>query len=144
VNSTSDLPDQVISAIRSGRKIDAIKLLRESRGIGLKEAKHAVDAYMRVNPSPQQPKSSAHGTTLLGLLLLVATIAWTFFYHECAAGGAMGGWYKDCSCRGIERIDFDNTAADGPLRTVCYGLVAERTCYRSRGGPEISCDAVDQ
>jgi len=78
---------------------------------------------------------------LTALVLVVAT-AWVFFYHECAAGGAMGGWYKDCSCRGIERIDFDHTAADGPLRTVCYGLVAERTCYRDRFGSEIPCDEL--
>jgi len=83
-------------------------------------------------------------TAGLGLLLFVVAFSWIFFYHECEAGGAMGGWYRDCSCRGIEHIDFDNTAADGPLRTVCFGLVAARTCYRGRGGPEIPCEEVDQ
>ena len=33
-------------------------------------------------------------TVALGVLVAVA-IAWVFFYHECAAGGAMGGWYRD-------------------------------------------------
>ncbi len=38
-----DLPDNVLDALRRGRKIEAIKLLRKQRGIGLKEAKDAVD-----------------------------------------------------------------------------------------------------
>lgn len=37
------LSASVAEAIRSGRKIDAIKQLREERGIGLKEAKHIID-----------------------------------------------------------------------------------------------------
>jgi len=80
----------------------------------------------------------------LALLLLVAAISWIFFYHECETGGAMGGWYKDCSCRGIERIDFDRTAADGAIRTVCFGRVTTRTCYRDRGGLEVPCDEIKQ
>jgi hypothetical protein len=34
---------EVRDAVEGGRKIEAIKLLREERGIGLKEAKEAVD-----------------------------------------------------------------------------------------------------
>ena len=85
---------------------------------------------------------SQYLTIGLGLLLFAVAIFWIFFYHECAAGGAMGGWYKNCSCRGIERVDFDNTAADGPLRTVCFGIVTAHTCYRGHGGPEIPCEEV--
>jgi hypothetical protein len=85
---------------------------------------------------------SRYLTTGLGLLLFAVATSWVFFYHECAAGGSMGGWYKDCSCRGIERVDYDRTAADGPLRSVCYGLVTRRTCYRSRGGPEVPCEEI--
>jgi ribosomal protein L7/L12 len=36
---------EIAEAIRSGRKIEAIKLYREAHGVGLKEAKDAVDAY---------------------------------------------------------------------------------------------------
>jgi hypothetical protein len=35
----------IAEAIRAGRKIEAIKLYREAHGVGLKEAKDAVDAY---------------------------------------------------------------------------------------------------
>lgn len=55
----------------------------------------------------------------------------------------MGGWYLDCTCHGIERIDFDKSAADGPIRTVCFGWVTERTCYRDRGGLEIPCEKIN-
>ena len=82
------------------------------------------------------------GMMVLSGALVALLLAWLLFYHECASGGAMGGWYRTCTCRGVERLDFDSTAADGPLRTVCYGWVSARTCYRSRGGPEMSCDEV--
>ncbi|MEO8102498.1 MAG: ribosomal protein L7/L12 [Betaproteobacteria bacterium] len=41
------LPPAVMHALRQGRKIDAIKLLREHTGLGLKEAKDAIDAAAR-------------------------------------------------------------------------------------------------
>jgi hypothetical protein len=47
MTSPSWLPPEVVAAIESGRRIDAVKLLRESRGLGLAEAKEAVDAYAR-------------------------------------------------------------------------------------------------
>ena len=40
-------PPSVDAYIRAGRKIDAIKLLRQETGLGLKEAKHEVDKRMR-------------------------------------------------------------------------------------------------
>ena len=44
------LPPAVVAAIEQGRLIDAIKLLRESTGSGLKDAKDAVDEYVRSHP----------------------------------------------------------------------------------------------
>jgi ribosomal protein L7/L12 len=35
--------DQIAAALREGRKIDAIKLMRESTGVDLKQAKDAVE-----------------------------------------------------------------------------------------------------
>ncbi len=51
------LSPEVVAAIESGRTIEAIKLLRESTGIGLTEAKEAVDAYIRRRNLP--PATSA-------------------------------------------------------------------------------------
>ena len=62
--------------------------------------------------------------------------------QECAFGGGMAGWYQDCTCRGVEWVVSDQTAADGPRRTRCVGIVTARTCYRYRGGPEVACASV--
>ena len=40
----SPLPADVIEALQQGRLIDAIKKLRDARGLGLAEAKYAVEA----------------------------------------------------------------------------------------------------
>lgn len=40
----------MVSALSEGKKIEAIKLLREAYGIGLKEAKDAVDEYIKSRP----------------------------------------------------------------------------------------------
>ena len=46
---SNDLPPDVLEAVHAGRKVEAIKRLREHRGMGLKEAKEAVDDYARKN-----------------------------------------------------------------------------------------------
>lgn len=43
------LPPDVVEAWRAGRKIEAIKLLREKAGAGLAEAKAAIDALERAH-----------------------------------------------------------------------------------------------
>src|SRR5215510_6180572 len=69
---------------------------------------------------------------------LLATVVY-FLVHDCAVGGAMGGRYRDCRCGGLEWPVFDHKTDDGPRRTLCLGLVAERTCYRHREGPVVPC-----
>jgi hypothetical protein len=39
------LPANVVEALEQGHKIEAVKRMREQTGLGLKEAKDAVDAY---------------------------------------------------------------------------------------------------
>jgi len=62
-------PD-VVSAIKKGQTIDAIKKLRASRGIGLKEAKDSVDAYADAHHLSNQ--RSERSSLNLGWVLLVA------------------------------------------------------------------------
>jgi len=40
------LPADVKNAVHANRKVEAIKLLRKQRNMGLKEAKEIVDAYI--------------------------------------------------------------------------------------------------
>ena len=49
-NDTNPLPENVVEALRQGQTIEAIKLLRLATGLGLKEAKDAVDAHLQGLP----------------------------------------------------------------------------------------------
>lgn len=41
------LPDQVLDALQRGKLLEAIRLLRNARGLGLRDAKKALDDYLR-------------------------------------------------------------------------------------------------
>jgi ribosomal protein L7/L12 len=41
------LPPEALQALARGQQIEAIRLLREATGLGLKEAKDAIDAHLR-------------------------------------------------------------------------------------------------
>jgi Ribosomal protein L7/L12 C-terminal domain len=74
-----DLPQEVVSEIRANRKIQAIKLLRESQGIGLKDAKEVVEAYMEhhrdeLPPPPERPRSSGFWVFIVLLVGLVYSL----------------------------------------------------------------------
>lgn len=47
--SKQTFSSEVIDAIKSRRKLQAIKLLRNETGLGLKEAKEAIEAYIENN-----------------------------------------------------------------------------------------------
>ncbi len=84
MQSDSDLPTDVIEAIRTNRKIDAIKRLREHRGIGLKEAKQEVEAYARENPQasalrPPKAESNFWRLILIAILTGGAYVAYRYF-----------------------------------------------------------------
>ena len=78
IDADPELPEEVITAIRAKRKIEAIKLLREHWGLDLKEAKQAVDAYERRHPEEvaMQPLQVESG---LGRLLLVALVLFAMY-----------------------------------------------------------------
>ncbi|HEX5841846.1 MAG TPA: ribosomal protein L7/L12 [Pseudomonas sp.] len=76
------LPHEVVAALERGQKIEAIKLLRELKGMGLKEAKDAVDGYKpgRQPGSVSVVQGGGHGGIfwLLGLLVLGLAGVWLF------------------------------------------------------------------
>ena len=81
----NELPPEVMDAIRDGRKIEAIKLLREEKGLGLANAKVLVDrasqAYGPKRPIPNfadQRQWWGQFTTLL-ISLLVVFVAYYFY-----------------------------------------------------------------
>ena len=78
------LPADVVAALDAGKPIEAIKRLRAARGLDLKQAKEAVDAFQR-RPRPrahdglapgEMPRRSAGGWLIaILLLLLIAMLA---------------------------------------------------------------------
>ena len=70
------LPDDAIAALQAGRKIEAIKILREAEGIGLKEAKQRVDRYAGENPHILPEREAGSGGWFWVWLLGGAALAY--------------------------------------------------------------------
>ncbi len=65
----SSLEMEIVSLLEGGRKIEAIKRYREATGVGLKEAKDAVEALERGQPLPtKQAVDSSFETKIVSLL----------------------------------------------------------------------------
>ena len=84
VRIDSELPQDVVRAIDAGRKIEAIKLLREATGLGLANAKVLVDRASRQragqNPQPGLPDQET-GLPRLIKSLLVAIAIYAFYRY---------------------------------------------------------------
>ncbi len=82
--SDNDLPPQVLRAIQQGRKIEAIQLLREAKGIGLANAKVLVDKAARQHGQVTPLPGFVGERTSLPLLLkalLLAVLAFAFYRY---------------------------------------------------------------
>lgn len=93
-NSQQDLPADVIDAIKSGRKIEAIKMLRASHRLGLKEAKDWVDAYQQGHPGRPvtEPSGSRSGSAASGFWWFLALLAAALLaYTLLGPGGPESG-----------------------------------------------------
>lgn len=75
------LPDSITHAILAGRKIDAIKQLRQRYNLGLKEAKHVVDEYIAENGEELGEEPQTVGITIerIVLLIIVAAIGYGLY-----------------------------------------------------------------
>jgi hypothetical protein len=78
-----DLPPAAVAALREGRKIEAIKIVRNANGLQLKDAKEAVDAYLEAQPALQAEyqarQKEAQGTFEKWLLIVAVMIAVAYF-----------------------------------------------------------------
>ena len=76
-----ELPAAAIAALTQGHKIEAIKILRQEWGLGLKEGKAAVDAYVEARPElATQFQGASTGVKRLNMWLLVLLIAGLILY----------------------------------------------------------------
>jgi len=79
----SELPEEVITAIRAGHKFAAIKLLRTRTGMGLKESKEAVERYAQQhNIYLRSAEISLPGFLgVVGVIGLVGYLIYFFFFR---------------------------------------------------------------
>ena len=75
--------DEVVALAIRGRQIEAIKLLREEHGLGLREAKDVVDALRSGDSMPQARPSAGRedgGIARLAIILSVLIIGVLTYY----------------------------------------------------------------
>jgi ribosomal protein L7/L12 len=83
-SSKPALSSEVIEAIERGNKIEAIKLLRESTGLGLKEAKDIIDAYEDSRPAASQAMHRAD-TTNGGIIIVIVLAVLAYGLYKFTA-----------------------------------------------------------
>ena len=90
------LPPRVVVALRAGDKQLAVKLLREERKIGLREALDRVEAALGIEPEYNQPTN--HGSSTVDAQgVIERVLKWVFRYMWlmmilCVAGFACRVW----------------------------------------------------
>jgi len=73
------LPENVIAALTSGRKIEAIKLLHEDRGLGLKDANDIIEQYIDSDLKLKNILHNGKRGNSIGFILITLMIAAYFF-----------------------------------------------------------------
>jgi ribosomal protein L7/L12 len=67
------LPQTAVAALEKGNTIEAIKIVRLERGLGLKESKDQVDAYLKSRPDLQRRMESAQAEARQGFVRWLVT-----------------------------------------------------------------------
>ena len=85
VLTENQLSPDVIQAIRQGRKIEAIKILREETGLGLANAKVLVDRAHRTHgpqkPAPGAISEESGGAKLAKSVFLVMILIGFYYFY---------------------------------------------------------------
>ncbi len=83
-----ELSPDIYQLLASGRKIEAVKLIREETGLGLREAKELADALSgqhtpEVAPPPaMKEEGGAGGMAAIIIACLIAFLVYVFFLSE--------------------------------------------------------------
>lgn len=79
-----EISDQVIEAVDAGHKIEAIKILREEAGLGLKEAKDVVDSLARATRGESDGNSGmveeGGAGGMIKMIIVIAVVLGVYFY----------------------------------------------------------------
>jgi ribosomal protein L7/L12 len=68
----SPLPEAAIAALEAGNKLEAIRILREATGLGLKEAKDAVERYVPGDAPSHARERPPAGSQVIPLAAIAA------------------------------------------------------------------------
>ena len=68
----SAFPPAAVAALEQGNTIEAIKIVRLDRGLGLKESKDLVDAYLKSRPDLQRRLEAAQAEARQGFVRWLA------------------------------------------------------------------------
>jgi ribosomal protein L7/L12 len=74
VAAAGTLPFAVSAALMKGNKLEAIRLLRQQGGLGLKEAKDTVEAFERENAATDPHRAPGEVPRTSGLLWLILVV----------------------------------------------------------------------
>ena len=79
-----EISDDVIVAVDSGRKIEAIKILRDQTGLGLADAKHRIDRLARERrdqpgATPLMAEEGGAGG-MIRMVVVIVVILGVYFY----------------------------------------------------------------
>ena len=79
MQNTNSIPPSAVAALNAGRKIEAIRIVREADGIGLEEARELVESYLALHPELQsqiQQRRTRGAQSVATWILLLAILAW--------------------------------------------------------------------
>jgi hypothetical protein len=71
-SSNQPLPQAAIAALHTGRMIEAIKILRQEQGLGLKDAKERVDQYVAKDPLLREQFGASQSGAQRGCVMFLA------------------------------------------------------------------------
>ena len=84
IDAPKEIPAEAVAALARGSKIEAIKFVRESRAIGLKDAKEVVEDYIERHPAVKSRMAQANAQSAKGalrwivLVAVASVLAWYF------------------------------------------------------------------
>ena len=82
-DTSRPFPPAAIAALSSGNKIEAIKIVRQEWGVDLKDAKDAVEAYIKTQPGLAATMQEAAASSKRGCvtwLLVLALLGVAVYY----------------------------------------------------------------
>lgn len=79
MNDHENLESDIVDLIQKSQKIAAIKMLRERRHIGLKEAKDIVDIYMSQHPELRAAASENASPFTVAIIIFIVIAAGLYF-----------------------------------------------------------------